>query len=197
MVRRDDADPASRIPFLGAGVAGLTGRGLGAESGTSASLGAACFRAALTVALDVDLGAASRRFGEAFFAADWGRAAARALAAGARARDDLLARFLEELTPEFSDLADRAWRGLHRHDGRLRRDLGHSLRRRVWNALRVNPDDPVMDATFLHHERADRGVAFEPPAARDLEPVARNDVSADQPGHGYPNTPDVRLDMRL
>ena len=78
MVRRDDADPASRMPFLGAGVAGLTGRGLGAESGTSARLGAAGFRAALTVALDVDLGAASRRFGEAFFAADWGRAAARA-----------------------------------------------------------------------------------------------------------------------
>src|SRR5437763_7412269 len=103
MGRRVDAYPASRMPFLGAGVAGLTGRGLGAESGTSARLGdgAACFLAPLTVAVDVDLGAAPGRFGEVFFAAVDGRAAARALAAAARARDGLLAGFLEELTPEF------------------------------------------------------------------------------------------------
>ncbi|HEY0831059.1 MAG TPA: hypothetical protein VGE99_07945 [Candidatus Dormibacteraeota bacterium] len=54
---RDEADPANRIPVRGAGVAGLTGSGLGAGSGGSRRWGA-CLAAELAPgSLEVDLGA--------------------------------------------------------------------------------------------------------------------------------------------
>jgi hypothetical protein len=54
IVSRDEADPARRMPVRGAGVAGLTGSGLGAGSGGSRRLGA-CLAAALAMGADADL----------------------------------------------------------------------------------------------------------------------------------------------
>ncbi|TMC81559.1 MAG: hypothetical protein E6J06_12615 [Chloroflexi bacterium] len=56
IVSREEADPASRIPVRGAGVAGLTGRGLGGGSGPGSRRLAACGGAGLGLGFDVALG---------------------------------------------------------------------------------------------------------------------------------------------
>ena len=55
MVSRDEADPASRIPVRGAGVAGLTGRGLGVGSWVSSGRLAAGRGAGLAACLEAAL----------------------------------------------------------------------------------------------------------------------------------------------
>src|SRR4029077_15682441 len=96
-----------------------------------------------------------------------------------RARTSRFDDRLEELTPELSDLPNRVGDSFQSYDGRLRGHLGHALGRDVGDAFRVDPDDPVVPSPPLHDQRAHRGGAFEPAGARDLEPVARDNVAAD------------------
>src|SRR2546423_936989 len=59
----------------------------------------------------------------------FGRPGARAGGFWPRTCDGFLDGPLEELTPEFSDSPDRAWRGPQRYDRRLRRHVSHALAR--------------------------------------------------------------------
>src|SRR5438067_13758246 len=104
MVRRDEAEPASRMPGRGGGMTGRIGSGWGVGMSTRRVLGGG-FGAGLEAAFLAGL----RPPGAVCFAAmpGAGRLAARARGALPRARAGFLAGFLEELTPEFSDLSDR------------------------------------------------------------------------------------------
>src|SRR6266446_169207 len=145
MVKREEADPARRMPGRGAGTAGFMGSGFGVGScsrwGGLAGWGgafAAGFRGAVA-----GLTTGLRPLGGCRLAAlDEGPRTAR-FAVGARGgrprgRDGFFDGPLEELTPEFSDSPDWAWRGPQRYDRRLRRHLRHALWRCVGNALGVN-----------------------------------------------------------
>src|SRR6266566_3911753 len=183
MVRRDEAEPASRMPGRGAGTAGLMGSGFGVGScsglGARLTLGGACV---------AGLGAV--RAGPVTVLRPWGGVRFAALAAGRlgaraggfwpRACDGFLDGPLEELTPEFSDSPDWAWRGPQRYDRRLRRHLRHALSRCVGNALGVNPDDAVVDASLLDDQGPHRSVSLQAAGAGDLQPVAGDDAAANE-----------------
>src|SRR6266480_1007121 len=114
-----------------------------------------------------------------------------------RACDGFLDGPLEELTPEFSDSPDRAWRRPQRYDRRLRRHLGHALARCVGNAFGVNSDHPVVNAAFLDDQGSDRRVSLQPAGARDLQPVAGDHVAPDEAGDRDPGAPDIGLHLCL
>src|SRR5256885_8194524 len=179
MVSREEPEPASRMPGLGAGTAGFTGRGFGVGSG-----GIACGRGFDVVSLGSGLGAAASRAGVgADLAAslrslagvrlvtlDAGpRTAARARDSLPRARDGFFAGLLEELTPELSDLTDWVGRRPQSYDRGLGRHLGHALGRRVRDAFGVDPDHPVVNPALLNDQGPDRRVAFQTAGRRDLE----------------------------
>src|SRR5258708_2893784 len=185
MVSLDEGDPANRVPGRDVGDAGREGRGLGGGSGIAGRGPAVASGVALGAAF---CGAGWRALGGAFFAA-------RARGAWPRGPDDFLDDRLEELTPEFPDPADRVRHCFQSYDGRLRRDLRHLVGRRVRDALGMDADDAVVDTAFLHDERAHCRVSLQPPAARDLEPAARDHVAPYQPGDRDADAADVRFDM--
>src|SRR5438445_692155 len=200
MVRRDEAEPASRMPGRGAGTAGLMGSGFGVGScsglGARLTLGGACV--AGLGAVRAGPVTALRPWGGVRFAAlAASRLGARAGGFWPRACDGFLDCPLEELTPEFSDSPDWAWRGPQRYDRRLRRHVGHALARCVGNAFGVNSDHSVVNAAFLDDQGAYCGVSLQPAGARDLQPVAGDDVPSDETGDRDPGAPDVRLHLRL
>jgi hypothetical protein len=125
------------------------------------------------------------------FAVPFGRRALRALRGG------LCEGRLEELTPELPDPADRVRRCPKGDDPRPRRcfDDGRGLRLR--DTFWMNTDHPMVDTTFLDHQRTDLGIALEPSCGRDLQPAYRDYVAADEAGDRHPNGADVRLDVGL
>src|SRR5712692_325814 len=205
MVSLDDADPASRIEGLGGAGTGLAaGSGLGATgflAGTrAAGLGATC-------GLDVPAFAGASfatRVAEprAGFEAFWARdARPRALAfceargAGPRARDGFFDGRLEELTPELSDLPDRARHGLQRYDGCGALRVRNPFWRRVRNSFRMHADHPIVNTALLDDQRSDRGVALETPRGHDLQPAGGHDVAAYEPRDRDPDASNVGLDV--
>src|SRR4029077_19218351 len=156
MVSRDEAEPARRMPGRGGGMTGRVGRGAG--FGRSCSSVRFFGAAALTTAgLGVGFGVRLGALGAVRLTALAAGFAARARGVDSRARDGFFAGRLEELTPEFSDLADRAGGRFQSYDGRRRWDLAHPFRHCVWDALGVNPDHTVVNPALLDHERADGG----------------------------------------
>ncbi len=135
MVRREgeDVEPPSRIPGRGAGTAGFMGSGFGVPScsglGTLVTFGGACAAGLDAVPAGPATVVLSPLGGLRFAALAFGRPGARAGDFWPRACDGFLDGPLEELTPEFSDSPDWAWRGPQRYDRRLRRHVSHALAR--------------------------------------------------------------------
>ena len=65
------------------------------------------------------------------------------------------------------------------------------------NALRVNPDHTVVNAPFLHHQRAHLRVTLETSGIGDLEAALGDDIAAQETRDRHPDGADVRLDMRF
>src|SRR5665213_28103 len=104
---------------------------------------------------------------------------------------------LEELTPELPYPADRVRETLD-DDRRLagwRVDDDLVLAR--GNSLGMNPDDAMVDAALLDHERADRRVALETTRAGDLEAAHRDHIAAHEASDRHLHGPDVSLHVRL
>src|SRR5579859_2943191 len=190
IVKRDEADPASRIPCRGGGGDGWT---------TGAGGGAGVFSAFLACGAVLGLAVEARLRGAARFAAvaAAGRVAVRARDAWARARGRFLARFLEELTPEFPDPAEWVRHGFQGYDRRPIRVLAMTHGNHRGKAFGVDPDHPAVNPSLLNHEGANAGVSLEATCARDLEAVGRDDVSAHDARDRDRDAADLRLHVRF
>src|ERR1700674_5148218 len=97
---------------------------------------------------------------------------------------------LEELTPELPDPAHWVGESLDRHDGRTRFGVDDLLVA-VGNSLRVDPDDAMVDATLLDHQRPNFGIALEATRVGDLEAAGSDDIAAHEPGDRHLHASDV------
>src|SRR6266571_350991 len=103
------------------------------------------------------------------------------------APDDLPDAPLEELTPELPYAAHRVGDALYGRYPRMRCGVHDDLVLPLGNALRVNPDHAVVNAPFLHHQRAHLRVAFETSCIGDLEAALRDDIAAQEPRDCHPD----------
>src|SRR5476651_1905287 len=102
---------------------------------------------------------------------------------------------LEELTPQLPHPAHWVRDALACHHGRSRRRIDDDLVLTLGHAFWVDPDHPVVNASFLDHQRAHFGIALEAACARDLETAGSDDIAAYEPGDRDPDGANIGLDM--